>query len=144
MRRSNFSRRGVHPGLAADAAIDLREQGRRNRNIRNSSQENRGDKTGEIADTPPPNDTTKEVRSSPAALMCSQSAPACAIDFALFPARNAIEVNGKPASRQAVANVRSKSGATFASEINRTTVSGEHGLTSVPVSASNPGPISTS
>ena len=44
-----FSGRGVNPALPADAAIDLREERRRQRNIRNAAQINGRHKTSEIA-----------------------------------------------------------------------------------------------
>ena len=44
-----FSGAGIHSGLSADAAIDLREERGREGNIGNAAQINRGDKAGQVA-----------------------------------------------------------------------------------------------
>ena len=45
-----FPGAGIDPGLATDAAVDLREERGRNREIWDAAQINRGDKSGQVAD----------------------------------------------------------------------------------------------
>jgi hypothetical protein len=93
--------------------------------------------------TPPPRPTTNDCRSSPAAIIWSQIAPACASVFDFSLAGIVINVDRNPVTAKLSSTRLAKSRATLLSEMIAHVLPARCWRTHVPTFSSKPWPIST-